>query len=42
MSGRELAKELDRRKLTRRTLFMEGLTAKIREVLDGPAEKAKA
>ena len=68
MSGRELAKELDRRKLTRRTLFMSGytddaivkhgvleegiafiykpfsvedLTAKIREVLDGPAEKAK-
>jgi PAS domain S-box-containing protein len=69
MSGRELALELNRRKLAHRTLYMSGYTdeaivkhgvlepgiafiykpftaealyAKIREVLEGPADKAKA
>jgi CheY-like chemotaxis protein len=69
MSGRDLARELERRKLVRRTLYMSGYTddamvkhgaldpgiafiykpfsaealaAKLREVLDGPADKAKA
>ncbi len=69
MSGRELGKELARRKLTRRTLYMSGytddaisthgvlepgvafiykpfsveaLSDKIREVLDGPGDQAKA
>jgi|GEM_PF-567850 len=69
MSGRDLARELERRKLIRRTLYMsgytdetivkhgvlepgiafiykpfspEGLAAKLREVLDGPAGQAKA
>jgi len=69
MSGRELALELTRRKLVRRTLYMSGytdeaivkhgvlepgvtfmykpfaidaLSVKVREVLDGPADQAKA
>jgi len=69
LSGRDLARELERRKLAPRTLYMSGytddaivkhgvlepgiafiykpfaveaLSAKIREVLDGPADKAKA
>ncbi|HAH31434.1 MAG TPA: hypothetical protein DCL44_03865 [Elusimicrobia bacterium] len=69
MNGRELATELARRKLVRRTLFMSGytedaivehgvlkpgiafiykpftieaLSIKLREVLDGPADKARA
>lgn len=69
MSGRDLARELERRKLAARTLYMSGYTddaivkhgvlepgiafiykpfavealaAKIREVLDGPADQAKA
>ncbi len=69
ISGRELALDLERRKLTRRTLYMSGytdevivrhgvlepgiafihkpftvdaLTTKLREVLDGPADQAKA
>lgn len=69
MNGQELAKELARRKLVKRTLYMSGytddaiakhgvlepgiafiykpftaaaLTAKLREVLEGPADQAKA
>lgn len=69
LSGRELAKELNSRKLVRKTLYMSGypddaiveqgvlapgisflykpftadaLSLKLREVLDGPEEKAKA
>ena len=69
MSGRDLAKEVARRKLAKRTLYMSGYTddaivehgvlepglafiykpfsfesmsAKVREVLDGPEDKAKA
>ena len=69
MNGHELAKEVERRKMARRTLYMSGYTdsaivrhgvlepgvaflykpfspqlllGKIREVLDGPADQAKA